>query len=430
MSDRRAFIRNIGGLAGGISLLSLAQPVIAGFPELDKTMNLLTPPETGNDEDFWGWVRESYTISPNIINLNNGGVSPQPKVVQDALDRYNRIANEGPSYYMWNTLGEGRESVRMKLADMAGCSPEEIAINRNTTEAMNTVIFGLNLKAGDEVIVAKQDYPNLLNAWKQREKRDGIKLVWLSFHFPMENENEIVSMYENAITPKTKIIMLMHMINYVGQILPAKKIAQMAHGHGVEVMLDAAHTFAHIDYKIPDLECDYFGTSLHKWLCAPFGTGMLYVKKEKIKNIWALLSDNQPDGDNIRKFESLGTRSFPIELSISHAIDFHQVIGIQRKEARLRYLKNYWVEKVNQNVKIRMYTSLKPEYSCGLAAFGIEGIKPGEISTRLMNKYKIHTTSMVIENVEAVRITPHVFTTTYELDRLVTGILDIAENGI
>ena len=239
----------------------------------------------------------------------------------------------------------------MKLADMAGCSPEEIAINRNTTEAMNTVIFGLNLKAGDEVIVAKQDYPNLLNAWKQREKRDGIKLVWLSFQFPMENEDEIVSMYENAITPKTKIIMLMHMINYVGQILPAKKIAQMAHRHGVEVMLDAAHTFAHIDYKIPDLECDYFGTSLHKWLCAPFGTGMLYIKKEKIKDIWALLSDNQPDGDNIRKFESLGTRSFPIELSISHAIDFHQVIGIQRKEARLRYLKNYWVEKVNQNPK-------------------------------------------------------------------------------
>ena len=430
MTDRRAFIRNIGGLAGGIPLLSLAQPLIAGIPGLDNTKNLLTPPESGSDEDFWGWVRESYTMSPNIINLNNGGVSPQPKVVQDALERYNKIANEGPSYYMWNTLGDGRESIRMKLADMAGCSSEEIAINRNTTEAMNTVIFGLNLKAGDEVIVAKQDYPNLLNAWKQREKRDGIKLVWLSFQFPMENEDDIVSTYENAITPKTKIIMLMHMINYVGQILPAKKITQMAHSHGVEVMLDAAHTFAHIDYKIPDLECDYFGTSLHKWLCAPFGTGMLYIKKEKIKDIWALLSDNQPDGDNIRKFESLGTRSFPIELSISHAIDFHQVIGIQRKEARLRYLKNYWVEKVNQNPKIRMYTSLKPEFSCGLAAFGIEGIKPGDITTRLMNKYKIHTTSMVIDNVEAVRITPHVFTTTYELDRLVTGILDIAENGI
>jgi selenocysteine lyase/cysteine desulfurase len=429
MSDRRAFIRNIGGLAGGLTLLPITNSVITDTAQ-SAILPTLTPPENGSDEDFWGWVRESYTISPNIINLNNGGVSPQPKVVQDALERYNRIANEGPSYYMWNTLGEGRESVRMKLADMAGCSPEEIAINRNTTEAMNTVIFGLNLKAGDEVIVAKQDYPNLLNAWKQREKRDGIKLVWLSFQFPMENENEIVSVYENAITPKTKIIMLMHMINYVGQILPAKKIAQMAHGHGVEVMLDAAHTFAHIDYKIPDLECDYFGTSLHKWLCAPFGTGMLYIKKDKIKNIWALLSDNQPDGDNIRKFESLGTRSFPIELSISHAIDFHQVIGIQRKEARLRYLKNYWVEKVIQNVKIRMYTSLKPEYSCGLAAFGIEGTKPGEISTRLMNKYKIHTTSMVIDNVEAVRITPHVFTTTYELDRLVTGILDIAENGI
>lgn len=429
MSDRRSFIKNIGGLAGGLTLLPLANSVGA-TNEVSDFNSLLIPPDSGNDDDFWGWVRESYTMSPNIINLNNGGVSPQPKVVQDALIRYNQIANEGPSYYMWNTLAEGRESVRMKLADMAGCSPEEIAINRNTTEAMNTVIFGLNLKAGDEVIVAKQDYPNLLNAWKQREKRDGIKLVWLSFQFPMENEEEIVSLYENAITPKTKIIMLMHMINYVGQIMPARKIAQMAHRHGVEVMLDAAHTFAHIDYKIPDLECDYCGTSLHKWLCAPFGTGLLYIKKDKIKNIWALLSDNQPEGDNIRKFESLGTRSFPVELAIGHAIDFHQVIGIQRKEARLRFLKNYWVEKVNQNPKIRLYTSLIPEFSCGLAAFGIEGIKPGDISTQLMKKYKIHTTSMVIDNVEAVRITPHVFTTLYELDKLVTGMLDIAENGI
>jgi selenocysteine lyase/cysteine desulfurase len=429
MSDRRAFIKNIGGLAGGLSLLPLTNSVIAGAPH-SEILAAMTPPENGNKGDFWGWVRESYTISPNIINLNNGGVSPQPKVVQDALVRYNQIANEGPSYYMWNTLAEGRESVRMKLADLAGCSPEEIAINRNTTEAMNTVIFGLDLKPGDEVIVAKQDYPNLLNAWKQREKRDGIKLVWLSFQFPMENEEDIVSMYENAITAKTKIIMLMHMINYVGQILPAKKIAQMAHRHGVEVMLDAAHTFAHIDYKFADMECDYLGTSLHKWLCAPFGTGLLYIKKDKIKNIWALLSDNQPDGENIRKFESLGTRSFPVELSIGHAIDFHQVIGINRKEARLRYLKNYWVEKVNQNPKIRLYTSLKPEYSCGLGAFGIEGIKPGDITTQLMKKYKIHTTSMVIDNVEGVRITPHVYTTLYELDRLVTGILDIAENGI
>lgn len=429
MSDRRSFIKNIGGLAGGLTLLPLANSVGA-TTEVNDLNSLLIPPDSDNDDDFWGWVRESYTMSPNIINLNNGGVSPQPRVVQEALERYNRMANEGPSYYMWNTLAEGRESVRMKLAYMAGCSPEEIAIDRNTTEAMNTVIFGLNLKAGDEVIVAKQDYPNLLNAWKQREKRDGIKLVWLSFQFPMENEDEIVSMYENAITPKTKIIMLMHMINYVGQIMPARKIAQMAHRHGVEVMLDAAHTFAHIDYKIPDLECDYFATSLHKWLCAPFGTGLLYIKKDKIKTIWALLSDNEPDGENIRKFESLGTRSFPVELAIGHAIDFHQVIGIQRKEARLRFLKNYWVEKVNQNPKIRLYTSLKPEFSCGLAAFGIEGMKPGDISTQLMKKYKIHTTSMVIDNVEAVRITPHVFTTLNELDRLVTGIMDFADNGI
>jgi len=430
MAGRRDFLKQMGGIAGGITFFSLARPGFAGITEAARSIAHLSPLESAGDEDFWGWVRESYTVSPNIINLNNGGVGPQPRFVQEAFERFNRIANEGPSYYMWGTLGEGRESLRMKLADFAGCPPDEIAINRNTTEAMNSVIFGMNLKPGDEIILAASDYPNLVNAWKQREKRDGVKLVWLNFNLPLENDDEIVSFYEKAITPKTKAIQVMHMINYTGQVMPAKKLAQMAHSHGVEIILDAAHTFAHLDYKIPDLECDYFGTSLHKWMSAPFGTGLLYIKKDKISKIWPLLSDTTPESDNIRKFESLGTRSFPAELAISHAIDFNNIIGIKRKEERLRYLKNYWMEKVAGLPKVKLFTSMKPEYSCGLGNFGIEGLKGGDIVSKLISRYKIHTTSMAVENVDGVRITPHVYTMTYELDRLVKAVTDFATNGI
>jgi selenocysteine lyase/cysteine desulfurase len=340
--------------------------------------------------------------------------------------QYYRMCNEAPSYYMWRILDQGRESLRMKLADLAGCSPEELAIDRNSTESLNTIIFGLSLKAGDEVVLTKYDYPNMMNAWKQREKRDGIKLVWIDFNHPMEDEKKIVSMFENAFTSKTKFVMITHMINWTGQLLPARAIADAAHKRGIEVIVDGAHTFAHLSYKIPDLDCDYYGTSLHKWLCAPFGSGLMYIKKDKIKNVWALLSNNEPDGSDIRKFESLGTRSFASEMAIGHSVDFHNVIGSKRKEERLRYLKNYWAEKAAKLPGVKFNTSLKPEFSCALANFSIEGMKPEEIETHLLDKYKIHTVTINYEKIHGIRITPHVYTSTKELDRLIKGIEELA----
>ncbi|MEW6470406.1 MAG: aminotransferase class V-fold PLP-dependent enzyme, partial [Bacteroidota bacterium] len=359
MTDRRSFLRKAALAAGSLSFLQLSDPLFAA--ELQRQVRRisgLTPDESASDEDFWSWVRESFTVNPNIINLNNGGVSPQPKVVQDAHIKYYQLCNDGPSYYMWRVLDMGREPLRAKLADLAGCSPEEIAINRNSTEGLNTVIFGLNLKAGDEVVLTKYDYPNMMNAWKQREKRDGIKLVWLDLDLPLENEKAIVAAFDKAITSKTRIVHITHMINWNGQLLPAKAIADAAHAKGCEVIIDGAHTFAHLDFKVPDLGADYFATSLHKWACAPFGSGMLYIKKDKIKNVWALLSNDNPAGEDIRKFESLGTRSFASEMAIGNAIDFHNAIGSKRKEARLRYLKNYWVEKVKTLPGIKFYAPL------------------------------------------------------------------------
>ena len=428
MDSRRKFLQGLAVTAGSFGFLSIANNAFANkaIKQFDK-FKALSPKDAMNDEDFWNWVKESYTVSSAILNLNNGGVSPQPKVVQDAHIRYYQFCNEGPSYYMWGILDQGRESLRTKLADLAGCSSEEIAINRNATEGLNTVIFGLNLKAGDEVVLTKQDYPNMINAWKQREKREGIKLVWLNLPLPMEDENEIVKQYVSAFTSKTKIVHVTHLINWSGQIMPVKKIAQEAHKRGIEVIADGAHTFGHFDFSIPDLECDYFATSLHKWLSAPFGSGMLFVKKDKIKNVWALLSNTEPDGADIRKFESLGTRSFASEMAIGAAVDFHNGIGSKRKEDRLRFLKDYWVNKVKDMPKISFMQPKTPHLSCAIASVAVEGKKPTDVSGELMSKYKIHTVGIEWENIKGVRVTPHVYTSLKDLDRLVLALSEIAK---
>lgn len=385
-----------------------------------------SPEQTAIDEDYWTVIQQSYTVNPNLINLNNGGVSPSPRVVQEAVERFNQLSNEGPSYYMWRILDQGREPLRYKLATLAGCSPEEIAVNRNATEALNTVIFGLDMKAGDEVIGTKQDYPNMIQAWKQRALRDGIVYTQISFDFPIENDDAIVSAFEKAITPKTKILHLTHIINWIGQILPVKKIAQMAHRRGLEVIVDGAHSFGLLDFKIPDLECDYFGTSLHKFLSAPIGSGMLWVKKEKIEKIWPLVCNDKPRSDDIRKFETLGTRSFPIEQGIGEALNFHNAIGAKRKEERIRYLKNYWAEKARNIPKVKIHTSFKPEYACAICGVSIDGMTPAQLDQALFNTYKIHTVGIVWENISCVRVTPHVYTRLQDLDKLVFALEEIA----
>lgn len=427
LTNRRNFLRKSAAVTGMLTMGGLFN--LHGENQLNRAVGMIekdSPAETATNEDFWHWVQQSFTASPNIINMNNGGVCPQPKVVQEIFEHYNRVSNEGPAYYMWRIVDAGRENVRKGLAELAGCSPEEIAIQRNTTEALETIIFGLDLKAGDEVVLTKQDYPNMINAWKQREKRDGIILKWISLDQPIEDDDEIVRLYKEAFTDRTKIIEIMHIINWSGQILPVKKITRAAHERGIEVLVDGAHSFAHLNFSIPDLECDYFGTSLHKWLYAPFGTGFLYVKKDKIRKVWPRLAPGDPESDDIRKFEALGTRSMPAEMAIGKAIDYYYLIGRDRKEARLRYLRDYWMTGIMEHPKVKFLTSFKPEYACGLGNFGIEGMEPGEIQSQLFNKYKIYTVAIVWENINGVRVTPNIYTSINKMDYLVKSILEIA----
>ena len=430
MADRRNFVKQIGLMAGAFSANSLFnQAHAAEFEHINLLKQDVSAKDLAMDEDYWSIIQQGYTTSPALINLNNGGVSPSPRIVQEAVERFNKMSNEGPSYYMWRILDQGREPLRYKLAQLAGADPEEIAVNRNATEALNTVIFGLNLKAGDEVIGTKQDYPNMINAWRQRAEREGIVYNQISFKFPIENDEEIVAGFEKAITPKTKIIHITHIINWIGQILPVKKITDMAKKHGIETIVDGAHSFGLLDYKVPDLGCDYFGTSLHKFLSAPIGSGMLWIKKDKIEKIWPLVCNDKPKGTDIRKFETLGTRSFPIEQGIGEAVNFQNGIGSKRKEERIRYLKNYWATRVQNIPKVKIHTSFKDQYACAICGVTVDGMTPGELDSALFSNYKIHTVGIVWENISCVRITPHVYTRLQDLDKLVIAIDTIAKKG-
>ncbi|MDN3689516.1 aminotransferase class V-fold PLP-dependent enzyme [Cyclobacterium jeungdonense] len=424
-SDRRSFLKNATLLAGGAfsaqSIFNQAYGAI--FEDLSAKYNAFSPSELAVQEDYWSTIQQAYSASSApVLNLNNGGVSPSPMLVQQAVERYNQLSNQGPSYYMWRILDQGREPLRERLAALAGADPEEIAINRNATEALNTVIYGLDLSSGDEVIGCHYDYGNMMQAWRQRQEREGIVYKQLDFEFPIEDDDFIVQAYKEAITDKTKIIHVTHVINWIGQIMPVQKICRMAHEHGIEVIVDGAHSFGLLDFKIPDLEGDYFGTSLHKYLSAPIGSGMLWIKKEKISKVWPLLCNGQPKSENIRKFESLGTRSFPIEQGIGEALNFHNGIGAKRKEERVRYLKNYWAEKALKIPGVKVHTSLKAPYSCAIAGVSVAGMTPKDLETNLFSRFQIHTVAIPYRSLSCVRVSPHVYTRPSDLDKFVRAL--------
>ena len=426
LNDRRSFLK-MTALAGAFSANSLFQQAhAAAWQAASRAVGHLDAGAVAQNEDYWSVIQRSYSVSTQIINLNNGGVSPAPIVVQQAVERYNQMTNEGPSYFMWQILDQGREPLRQKLAQLAGTSAEEIAINRNSTEALNTIIYGLPFKAGDEVVGSKQDYPNMMNAYRQRSERDGIVYKQISFDFPIEDVDAIVRAYEQAITPRTRLVHITHMVNWVGQLMPVQQIADMAHAHGCEVIVDGAHSFGLLDFEIPELHCDYFGTSLHKFLSAPIGSGMMWVKADKIEKIWPLTCYGNPHSSDIRKFEALGTRSFPIEQGIGEAINFHEAIGSRRKQERIFYLKNYWATRVRATPGVKLHTSLDPRFSCAICGVSIDGITPNQLMTRLFDRYKIHTVGIDYERIHCIRVTPHVYTTIADLDKFVEAMGEIA----
>ena len=427
--------RNFMSIAGkGLGLAALSTPSIASLlrtvQAATKSVAHLAPEQAAMDEDFWATIQNSFTVTRGIINLNNGGVSPSPRIVTEALVRYIWQQEDATAYTMWQILEPQSETIRTGLAELFGCDREEIAITRNASESLETLLLGLDLKSGDEVLTTTQDYGRMLTTIRQREQREGVKLNLIKIPIPPKDVNEITAAFERAITPRTRLIQMAHMVNITGQITPVKAVCEMARARGIETIIDGAHSFAQFDFKQKDLNCDYFGTSLHKWLYAPKGTGMLYVKRDKIAKVWPLFAAEEKQKSDIRKFEEIGTHSAAPRLAIGEAMLFHHGIGSKRKEARLRYLSRYWMDKLKDIPKVRFNTSFDPNQMCAIANVQIEGWDQGKIGSYLFSKHRIFTTPIVHEEFTGLRITPNLYTTLPELDRFCEVMASIARNGL
>jgi isopenicillin-N epimerase len=384
--------------------------------------------DIAKDEDYWRAIQASFDVDRSLINFNNGGVCPSPKVVQDAFRRAVEFSNGAPSYYMWRVLEPEIEMVRTRIAGDFGVDPEEIAITRNASESLEIVQLGMDLKAGDEVLTTDQDYPRMITTWQQRVRRDGITLKQVSFPVPPPSLDALYELFASNITPKTKVIHLCQITNLSGQIFPVKRICEMAKAHGIEVIVDGAHAYAQFPFQQADLGCDYYGTSLHKWLLAPIGTGFLYVKREKISKIWPMMAAPESMSGNIRKFEEIGTHPAANHNAISEALTFHQTIGADRKAARLRYLRSIWTARVGELPGVKILTSPDPAQSCGIVLVTVKGKTAPKVADELLDKYRIFTVPIVRADFEGIRVTPNIYTTVREVEMFAAAMEKVARS--
>lgn len=429
--DRRNFLGMVGK---GVGLAALTSATVASLLNdlhaATRRVAHLSPEQAAMDEDFWFDIQQAFTVTRGIMNLNNGGVSPSPRIVTEAFVRYTWQQEDATAYTMWQILEPQSETIRTGLAELFGCDREEIAITRNSSESLEILQMGMDLKSGDEILTTTQDYPRMLTTFRQREEREGIRLKLVKIPLAPNRLDQITEAVERGISKNTKVILISHMVNITGQITPVKAVCDLARSKGIEVIVDGAHSFAHFDFTLKDLNCDYFGTSLHKWLFAPKGTGLLFVKKDKIEKIWPLMAAEKKQATDIRKFEEIGTHSAAMRLAIGEAILFHRGIGPGRKEARLRYLTKYWVDKLKSLPNIRFHTSFDPDQSCGIANVQIENIDPGKLTSFLMSKHKIFTVAIMHDEFQGIRVTPNVYTTLHELDRFCEVMETVAKRGL
>jgi len=413
---KREFLRHLGSASLGLVFGRERWARYAALP----------PRDLARDEPFWAEIRRQYLITDEYINLENGYFLMQSQPVLDAFVGHVRDINRQASRYMRTRQFDDKLAVRTRLAAMAGCSPAELVITRNTTESLDTVISGIDWQAGDEAVMAAQDYGAMLDMFRLQARRRGIVNRIVSLPMDPSSDDELVRLYEEAITPKTRLLMICHMVNITGQILPVAKICDMAHRHGVPVMVDGAHAFAQLEFAIPDLHCDFYGSSLHKWLGTPLGAGILYVKRDRIAGLWPIYGDSSAPDDDIRKLNHTGTHPVHTDLAINNAIDFHQAIGIQRKEARLRHLQRYWTDQVRGQRGIYLNTPSDPARSCAIANVGVTGMQPATLAGTLLEQHHIWTVAIDSAGVRGARITPHLFTSTADLDALVRALKQLA----
>lgn len=416
--SRRALLAGASAGVAGLSLPAFRTDAASRMLAAARAATGRTPAALASDEGYWSQIASAFDTDRTLINLNNGGCSPTPSHVLEAMIRDLRFSNEIPVHHMWNVLEPRIESVRRELAAEFGCDPEELAITRNASESLETLIFGIDLKPGDEVLVTNQNYPRMITSWQQRARRDGIVLRQISFPLPPPSAADVVDRFRRAITPRTRVIEVTHITNLSGQILPVREIVRLARKRGIEVFVDGAHAFAHFPFRRDDLDCDYYATSLHKWLFAPIGTGFLYVRKEKQKKIWPLMAAPEAMDANVRKYEEIGTHPAANHNAIAAAIAFHRGIGSERKAARLRALRDRWARRlISADARVRVLTPLNDTDSCGIGLVHVDGLPTEKLQAYLWEKHRVLTTPIVHPEFDGLRITPSVYTTFDEIDR-------------
>lgn len=429
--DRRRFLTMAGK---GVGLATLASASLSSLLDslhaATKPMEKFSPEETATNEDFWFEIQQAFSVTRGIVNLNNGGVSPSPRIVTEALARYIWEQEDLTAYTMWEILEPQSETIRTGLAGVFGCDREEIAITRNASESLEILLMGIDFKPGDEILTTTQDYPRMLTTLRQREVREKLSLKLIKVPIAPKHLDEITQQFADNITPKTKLILIAHVVNITGQIMPVKEVCSLARSKGIETIVDGAHSFGHFQFTQKDLGCDYYGTSLHKWLYAPKGTGLLFVKRDKIEKIWPLMAADKTQATDIRKFEEIGTHSAAPKLAIGEAILFHNGIGAKRKEARLRFLSRTWMNALKSLPNVRFHTSFDDNQSCAIGNVEIIDIDPPALQRYLMEKHKIFTTPIVHPEFKGLRITPNVYTTIKELDRFCEVMESVAKKGL
>lgn len=426
MFSRKNFIKKTAVAGTGLALTAAGFPAVAEF-ELALPFANDSADDLVTNEDYWDMVRMYFPRTGDFINLENGYFSPQASSTLRFHQNREQYINNSSSWYMRQEQQAAFEKVRSELAEFLGVISEELAITRNTTESLNNIICGYPWKAGDEVIIGNQDYGSMTAAFHQMAARYGIVVKTAEVPLHPSSDGEIVDAYLKLATPKTKLLHLTHLINLTGQVLPVAIIADKAHNLGIEVVVDAAHSVAQLDFKIPDLRADYVAASLHKWLCCPLGIGMLWMKKNHIQKIWPLLAPEGQHDDNIRKFQQQGTRAVQSVEAISQAIAFHNRIGSKLKQDRLKYLMNYWAFAVASIPKVRIHTPWNDnDRNSAIANFSVEGYSPAELAKKLLQEYKIFTVAIDHSAVKGVRVTPHLYTSKKDLDALIDAIRKIA----
>jgi isopenicillin-N epimerase len=418
VSNRRGF------LAGASALAFFATDAVSRVVKAEEIAKGRRGDELAGAEDYWSEIRRAFDADRTLINLNHGGVAPAPSVVFEAMIRDLRFANVAPAHHMWDILEPRVESVRRELATEFGCDPEEMAVTRNASEGMQTLIGGIDLKRGDEVVVSDQNYGRTLTAWDQRARRDGIVVKKISLGGPNPSPDDLVARYRAAMTDRTRVVEITHVINLTGNITPVREVVAMARERGAETFVDGAHAFAHFPFKREDLGCDYYATSLHKWLLAPIGTGFLYVNKDKIARIWPMMAASDAQTNDIRKFEEIGTHPAGTHNAVTAALAFHRAIGSDRKAARLRYLRGRWVARLTEaSPRARLLSPAETDRSCGIGLLHVDGIDPATLKARLWDKHRIITTAIKHHEFNGLRITPNVETSVEDIDLFSDAVL-------